>query len=54
MVKTLTLGAVLTPAIANQFREMMRALPRISVERFDQALRHGPRTIDITLLQFGN
>ena len=53
-MKPLALSAILSPAVANQSGEMMRALARIRFQRFDQPFRNRPAAIYKTLTQFGN
>ena len=54
IVQPLSLSSILSPTLANLLRHLMRAVSGIALKRFDKTFRHGPRPIDVTLLQFGN
>src|SRR2546425_5423990 len=54
IMKALTLSTILPPAITNQFREMMRTLTRVALERFNKSPGNGTGAVDETFPKLRN
>ena len=53
-MQALAFSAILAPAFADLFCEMLRALARVALQSFNQTLRNRALTIDKPLLEFRN
>ncbi len=53
-MQALSFGAILAPAFADLFCEVLRALTRVAFQSFNQAFRNGTLAIDKSLLEFRN
>ncbi len=54
VVQALAFSAILTPAFADLFRQVMRTLTAVAFESFDQTFGDGTRSIHEPLFQFGD